>query len=96
MNIREKKEVEDIIGLAATGNFDAAQLRRHVKRVEGSEQISEDSKDRDSVEKSLTEKTVKSGGRSSVSGAVLYVTNIVGVLRKKMGMGLSQDVVFSS
>lgn len=50
-------EVENIIGLIFDGNYEASELRRHVKRVHVCKQAMDDSRDEKLAAESFTKKT---------------------------------------
>lgn len=55
----------------------------------------EDSRDEKLAEEVFSEETVKSGSRSSVSGALLYRKDALAVLGRQLATGSLQDVFFN-
>lgn len=82
--------------IVSGADFDAAELCRHVKKVEDCKRLLKDSRNETRAAKGFAKQIVKVRSGFVVSEAVLYKENVLTVLRRQVTLGFPQDVLFSS
>lgn len=91
-----RKKVENNIRLNFYGNFDAGDLRRHVKETDDCQRILHDSNNDELAEEVFKKEIVKTGSGASVSGAALYGKDVVGVFAETDGDAACRNTCLSA
>lgn len=91
-----QNNVENIIQLPSDAEFDARELRRHMKRANDCKGLLENSNNVSVAAEDFVKEIVKSGGDFSVPGVPTYKMDVLAVLWIRMTMLLLLGVLFSS
>lgn len=95
MNRRAQKKVEHTIRLVFGANLDSGESRRDFKGDDDCKRLLDNSRDETQAAGDFAEDIVQVGSGFSMSKAVLYKTDFLAVLRRRMTTGLSQNVFLS-